>query len=114
MPRKVQNGRRFADGGVNSLRVANIDDLDLDTVAVTLLQPRRVLLGAIPREVVEHQNAVAARRQSVGNVATYETTAARNENGFDIAMLRGAYGAHATSPRISSSAVAPSIRSTAT
>ena len=109
---KMQHRPRLAHTTPDRLEVADVRDFDCDAPGMPAFEPFRIFLCASPRQVVEHQDGLAALRQRVGEVAAEETAAPRYQH-RRVPQSR-LDGAHATSPRLSSSAVARSMPSSAT
>jgi hypothetical protein len=110
---EVKDGRGSAHGRVHTLGIADIRGLDLDAIAVAILEPMRVLVGAKPRKIVEEENAIPTCCQRIRKIASDKSAAPGYENRPRLPVLDCACRPHATSPRRSSSAVARSTRSSA-
>ena len=107
----MQHGARPPRAMLHRLDIANIRRFDGDAFGVAGLEPIGVFLGAGARQIVEHQHVLAALRQRVGEVAAEEPAASSDQHPRAPQSRTG--GAHATSPRLSSSAVARSTPSSA-
>ena len=111
---KVHDRRGAGDGAAERLRVANVRRLDAQAIPAARREPFCVLARARSGEVIERDDVATACSELAHEVGAEKTAAARHQHRPWIVLEIECRNAHATNPRLSSSAVAASTLSSAT